>query len=72
MKILATEYEVVPGSFPVPTLLVVNCYNQSLEEDIILVLNVKFCFRVMSVPIPPVVDDVVKTKDSDPDLGTCI
>ena len=55
-----------------PTLLVVNCYNQSLEGDRILVLNVKFCFRVMSIPIPPVVDDVVKTEDSDPDLGTYI
>ena len=72
MKILATIYKVGPGSFPVPTLLVVNCYNQSLEEDRILVLNVKFCFRVMSVSIPPVVVDVVKTKDSDPDLGTYI
>ena len=66
---MATEYKVVPGSVPVPTFLVVNCYNGSSEEDRILVPNVKLRVPMMSVPMPPVSNDVVKTVDSDPDLG---
>ena len=65
-----TEYKVVPGSVPVLTFLVVNCYNRSSEEDRILVPNGKFCVPMISVPVPPVSDDAVKTVDSDPDLGT--
>ena len=62
MKIMATEYKVVPGAVPVPTFLVVNYYNQSFEEDDrILVPNVKFRVPVMSIPVPPVVQDMVKT-----------
>ena len=72
MKIMATEYKVVPGAVRVPTFLVVNYYNQSLEDDRILVPNLKFRVPMMSVPVPPVVEDVVKTVDSDPDLGTYI
>ena len=49
-----------------------NCYNRSFEEERILVPNVKFRVPMMSVPVPPVADDVVKTVDSDPDLGTYI
>ena len=69
---MATNYKVVPDSIPVPTFLVVNCYNQSFEDDRILVPNVKFRVPVMSIPVPPVVEDVVKTVNSDPDLGTHI
>ena len=69
---MTTEYKVVPGSVPVPTFLVVNCYIRSSEEDRILVPNVKFHVPVMSVSVPQVVEDEVKTMDSDPDLGTYI
>ena len=69
---MATNYKVVPDSIPVPTILVVNCYNQSFKDDRILVLNVKFLVPLMSIPVPPVVEDVVKTVNSDPDLGTYI
>ena len=69
---MATEYKVVPGSVPVPTFLVVYCYNRSSEEDRILVPNVKFRVPMMFVPKPPVTNDVVKTVDSDPDLGIYI
>ena len=73
MEIMATEYKVVPGAVPVPTFLVVNCFNQSFEEDDrILVPNMKFPVPMMSVPVPPVVEDVVETVNSDPDLGTYI
>ena len=72
MKIMATNYKVDPGSVPVPTFLVVNCFNQLFEDMRILVQNVKFCVPVMSVPVPPVVEDVVKTVNSDPNLGTYI
>ena len=72
VKIMASEYKVVPGSVSVPTFLVVNCYNQSFEDDRILVPNVKFRVPGMSVPVPPVVDDMVKTVNNDPDLGTYI
>ena len=73
MEIMATEYKVVPGAVPVPTFLVVNYYNQSFEEDDrILVPNVKFRVPMMSIPVPPVVEEVVETVDSDPDLGTYI
>ena len=70
---MATEYKVVPGAVPVPTFLVVNYYNQSFEEDDrILVPNVKFRVPMMSIPVPPVVQDMVKTVNGDPDFGTCI
>ena len=74
MKVMATEYKVIPGAVPVPTFLVVNCYNQSFEEDDrILVPNVKFRVPMMSFPVPPVVEDmVVKTVNGDPDFGTYI
>ena len=72
VKIMATEYKVVPGSVPLPKFLVVNCYNRSCEEDRILVPNVKFRVHMMSIPVPPVVDDVLQTVDSDPDFGTYI
>ena len=72
MKIMANEYKVVPGAVPVPTFLVVNCLNQSFEDDRILVPNVKFHVRVMSFPVPPVVEDVMETVNTDPDLGTYI
>ena len=74
MKVMATEYKVIPGAVPVPTFLVVNCYNQSFEEDDrILVPNVKFRVPMMSFPVPPVVKDmVVKTVNGDPDFGTYI
>ena len=71
MRIMATEYKVVPDAVPVPTFLVVNYYNQSFEEDDrILVPNVKFRVPVMSIPVPPVVKDMVKTVNGDPDFGT--
>ena len=69
---MATEYKVVPGSVPVHTFLVVNCYNRWFEEDRILVQNVKFPVPMISVPVPPVINDVVKTVDSDPDLGAYV
>ena len=73
MRIMATEYKVVPDAVPVPTFLVVNYYNQSFEEDDrILVPNVKFRVPVMSIPVPPVVQDMVKTVNGDPDFGTYI
>ena len=73
MRIMATEYKVVPGAVPVPTFLVVNYYNQSFEEDDrILVHNVNFRVPMMSIPVPPVVKDMVKTVNGDPDLGTYI
>ena len=73
MRIMATEYKVVPGAVPVPTFLVVNYYNQSFEEDDrILVPNVKFRVPMMSIPVPPVVQDMVKTVNGDPDFGTYI
>ena len=71
MRIMATEYKVVPGAVPVPTFLVVNYHNQSFEEDDrILVPNVKFRVPMMSIPVPPVVKDMVKTVNGDPDFGT--
>ena len=69
---MATEYKVVPGSVPVLTFLVVNCYNRSSKKDKILVPNVKFCVPMISVPVLPVAYDAVKTVDSVPDLGTYI
>ena len=73
MRIMATEYKVVPDAVPVPTFLVVNYYNQSFEEDDrILVPNVKFRVPVMSIPVPPVVKDMVKIVNGDPDFGTYI
>ena len=73
MKIMATEYKVVPGAVQVPTFLVVNYYNQSFEEDDrILVPNLKFRVPMMSIPVPPVVKDMVKTVNGDPDFGTYI
>ena len=72
MRIMATEYKVVPGAVPVPTFLVVNYHNQSFEDDRILVPNVKFRVPVMSIPVPPVVKDMVKTVNGDPDFGTFI
>ena len=70
---MATEYKVVPGAVPVPTFLVVNYYNQSFEEDDrILVPNVKFRVPMMSIPVPPVVKDMVKTVNGDPDFGKYI
>ena len=72
MKIMATEYKVDPGSVPVPTFFVLNCFNQLFEDIRILVPNVKFRVPMMSVPVPPVVEDVVKTVNSDPNLGTYI
>ena len=73
MKIMATKYKVVPGAVPVPTFLVVNYYNQSFEEDDrILVPYLKFRVPMMSIPVPPVVKDMVKTVNDDPDFGTYI
>ena len=72
MKIMATEYKVVPDAVPVPTFLVVIYYNQSFEDDRILVPNVKFRVHMMSIPVPPVVQDMVKTVNGDPDFGTYI
>ena len=73
MRIMATEYKVIPGAVPVSTFLVVNYYNQSFEEDDrILVPNVKFCVPMMSIPVPPVVKDMVKTVNGDPNFGTYI
>ena len=73
MRIMATEYKVVPGAVPVPTFLVVNYHNQSFEEDDrILVPNVKFRVPMMSIPGPPVVKDMVKTVNGDPVFGTYI
>ena len=70
MRIMATEYKVVPGAVPMPTFLVVNYYNQSFEEDDrILVPNVKFRVPMMSIPVPPVVQDMVKTVSVIPILG---
>ena len=69
---MATNYKVDPGSVPVPKFLVVNCYNRSFEEDRILSQNVKFRVPMMPVPVPPVIEDVVKTVNSDPYLGTYI
>ena len=66
MKIITSNYKVVP--VPVPTFLVVNCFNRSFEDERILVPNEKFRVPMMSVPVPPVVEDVVKTVNSDPDL----
>ena len=72
MKIMATNYKVDPGSVPVPTFLVVNCYNRSFVEDRILAPNMMFRVPMMPVPVPSVIEDVVKTVNSDPDLGTYI
>ena len=56
-----------------PTFLVVNYYNQSFDEDDrILVPNVKFRVPMMSIPVPPVVQDMVKTVNVDPNFGTYI
>ena len=69
---MATNYKVAPGSVPVPTFLVVKYYNQSFEDDRILVPNVKFRVPMLSVPVPPVVEDEVKTVNSDSEIGTYI
>ena len=59
--------------FRCPRFLVVNYHNQSFEEDDrILVPNVKFHVPMMSIPVPPVVQDMVKTVNGDPDFGTYI
>ena len=69
---MATNYKVVPGSAPVPTFFMLNRYNRLFQDDRILVPNVKFHVLMMSVSVPPVVEDVVKTVNSDPDLRTYI